>query len=215
MFFMTLINSLQVHFVKKGILLFTLLVSTFSFSQLTSHSVIISGKYSRGTVLNSTYSNYALQMEVPVHENIGLNYNFELLFRKDQIRHVYFPAGLIGGPVLFLAGLSASSSDSTQGGLLKTLGILGTILPDGVSFHIPLGESWDISPYANIGGLEFVKDRNSNEKNIKWATSFGTKLTYIIDDQITISCFAEARKAFRSPSMLGGGIGLGVLLGDK
>ncbi len=196
-------------------LLFTFWIYTTS-AQLNDHKFHLSAKYSMGSVQSSRYSNYSLNGEILL-KKIGLNYNFDYMVRRDSIRQFHATMGILGAPILFGIGLlNSADSDTTSSGAFGIIGgIILLVLPDGLSYHISPKYNWDIAPYANILGLDFVRDRRTNQRSIKYACSFGIKTTYLLHDMFTLSAFAETRQAAGNGWGFGAGIGLGVLLGTK
>jgi len=159
------------------------------------------------------YQNYSVQMELFLTDFISANYQFDLAYRSDNYRHFHTPLGLIGGPPLIIIGLLSPASDTTsefslgKGGAL--LGLLLLIAPDGFALHAPIGSHIDISPYGNFLGLDFIRNRTTNEKWIKYAGSYGIKISYLHKSNFTLSVFGERRKAARFPWMSGIGFGMG------
>ncbi len=194
-------------------ILFTQIVS----AQLMDHKFHLYGRYGFGGVQNTSFSIVSLNAEILLKKNFGLNYNFDYQMRKDSINQFHTSMGILGAPVLFGIGLSnAVDGDSTSSGAFGILGgLLLLVLPDGVSYHYSPAYKWDLSPYANILGLDFIKDKKTEEFYLKYACSFGVKSTYIISDLITVTGFVETRQAARFGWGFGGGLGLGVLLGKK
>ena len=194
-------------------ILFTQIVS----AQLMDHKFHLYGRYGFGGVQNTSFSIVSLNAEILLKKNFGLNYNFDYQMRKDSINQFHTSMGILGAPVLFGIGLSnAVDSDTTSSGAFGILGgLLLLVLPDGVSYHYSPAYKWDLSPYANILGLDFIKDKKTDEFYLKYACSFGVKSTYIISDLITVTGFVETRQAARFGWGFGGGLGLGVLLGKK
>ena len=196
------------------LLLFTL---NFAHSQLSEKSFYIEGRYLTGNIDTTIYNGGSLGVEYRFNRYIGINYSFDLLYKNNQFRHIHAPMGLIGGPILiiagFLNGLSVNSTNSSGFGI--GAGILLLALPDGVNFHIPIGYKWDLSVNVNVLGIDFVKDRNSNASWIKYACSFGTKGIYSINENFTASIFLETRKTAGYKWGIGGGAGLGVSFGNR
>ena len=193
-------------------ILFTHLVS----AQLMDHKFHLYGRYGMGGVQNTSYTIGSLNGEILL-KKFGLNYNFDYQMRKDSINQFHTSMGILGAPVLFGIGLSnAVDSDSTSSGAFGILGgLLLLVLPDGMSYHYSPAYKWDISPYANILGLDFIKDKKSDEFFLKYACSFGVKSTYTLNDLLTFTAFAETRQAARFGWGFGGGLGIGLLLGKK
>jgi hypothetical protein len=193
-------------------------VVSFSFhAQLTEHKLHLQTKYSHGILDTAQFNNYSLTAEFIIHNHFGLNYNFDWMYRSDNIRQVHTPMGLIGGPFLIVKSLANSIGDSTGSakGAGIILGILILILPDGLSYHIPIAYNWDLSPYANLLGLDFIKNKNTNDNFLKYACSFGVKSTYCLSDRITLSGFLETRQAARFGWGFAGGIGVGFVFGKR
>lgn len=203
---------------KKPLLFILLLFSFVANAQLTQSQFLFSGKYSLGKIDTALYNNYSLNFEIIVHDNIGLNYNFDLCMRNDKVHQVHTPMGLIGGPFLILASLASGSDDEDSTSSFNGMGVIGfllLVLPDGVSFHIPAAYRWDISPYANVLGIDFVKNRSTKENWVKYACSFGTKVNYVLNDKFVFSGFMEVRKTAGIPLGFGGGFGVGITFGER
>jgi len=201
----------------KPVLLLLLFALPFSAeSQLTSNKAHVFVKYGYGQVDTSTFHIYSLSGEYLVNRYIGLNYNFDLLFRRDQLRQFHSSIGALAGPPLIAIGVFSAIANTASSNSTFDLGILGGLLglailiaPDGVSFHIPVSYRWDISPYANVLGVDFIRDKNTNDTYFKYAMSFGAKTTYLQHDHFTLNAFAETRKVAGMGWSLGAGFGLG------
>ncbi len=201
---------------KKLLLLCLLGCSISAHAQLADKEFNIYGRYSFGSYDTTSYNNFGLTGEWLVHRKVGLLYNFDLTYRSDNYRHLHAPMGLIGGPILFVAGLTnLFDGDTTSTAGLSLVGIVMLILPDGVSYHQPIGYRWDVSPYANLVGLDFIKDQIYGNRWLKYACSFGVRGTYVLKDQFTFSPYIETRKTASVPWGFGAGIGVGILFGER
>lgn len=208
---------------KTLLFLLALLAVTTSHAQLAEHKGHVWLKYSRGTIDSATYDAYSISGEYLITRYIGLNYNFDLIRRTDNIRQFHTTMGLLGGPTLMVLGVAAGLANSSDGDTTNSgigaLGILGGLiilaLPDGVSLHLPVGYKWDLSPYANILGLDRVYNRNTGNKNLKYAASFGVKTTYYTTRKLTFSAFFETRKTAGMGWSLGGGLGIGYAFAER
>jgi hypothetical protein len=94
-------------------------------------------------------------------------------------------------------------------------GILVFLLPDGVSYHFPIGYKGDVSPYANFLGFDWVRNKSIGYSEFKYACSFGVRGTYLLTDRLTAIGFVETRKCAPTGWGIGGGVGLGYLLKYK
>lgn len=201
---------------KKIALIYSLIICSFAQAQLTEKKIHLTAKYSFGSIDSAIYQNISAGFEWHVHKYIGINYNFELMFRNDNYRHIHTPMGLIGGPIIILASAVNSFGFYANGnGSGIWIGLLILALPDGISGHIPVGYKWDLSPYANILGIDFVKNRNNNDSWIKYACSFGTRVNYSHNENLTFCTFLETRKTAGYPWGVGGGVGIGYAFGER
>lgn len=155
-------------------------------------------------------------MDLFLTDNISVNYNFDLSYSTDNVRYFHTPLGLIGGPPLIVLGLlsgdGSSGGDSSSLNLGKggaVLGLLLLVAPDGIAAHIPIGSHVDIAPYANVLGLDFIRDRNTDQKWIKYSASFGMQVTFLHKTDFTMSLYGEVRKAAKFDWMKGIGFSVG------
>jgi hypothetical protein len=196
---------------KKFALLTFCFIHLLGFSQLTANRFNINTKFSVGKIDSAFYYNPAFTAEIIIHDRFGLNYNLDILKRNDFINQTRVPMGLVGGPIVMAAGFANfADGDTTNGnGFGILLGILMLALPDGVSFHQPLGYRGDISPYVNALGIDFIRNKNTDERLIKYACSFGVKGSFLVKDHFVFSAFLEGRKTAGIPLGFGGGVGVG------
>jgi hypothetical protein len=199
------------------ILLHIVLVSK---SQVTNYRWHTYGKFSAGMIDSSGYINGGLSAELMVFKRLCFNYNLEFQHRTDKYNHLHGSIGSVGGPVIFGLGLAAGLANSADGdtsnnngigvkGML--LGLLVMVLPDGFSYHMPIGYKWNFSPYANILGFDWIRNREKGYSEFKYSCSFGVRGTYLINDRMTAIGFIETRKAAPTGWGIGAGIGLGYL----
>lgn len=203
---------------KRSILLIVLTALSFgSFAQLTDYKFQLYGRAGVGTVQSVMYNSYSLNGEFIFKNKFGINYNFDYVTRQDDLRNIHMTMGLLGAPVLFGVGLGNTfDGDTTSSGAFGVIGgLILLALPDGVSYHISPKYGWDISPYANILGLDFIKNRSTGETDLKYACSFGVKSTYLIMDRFTVSGFVETRQAASYGWSIGGGVGIGAVFGKR
>jgi hypothetical protein len=199
------------------LLIFILLFLSFtSFSQLTTNKYHLYGKYSYGTIDTAVYSNYSIAFEYIFHKNFGLNYNIDFFRRNDNINQFHAPMGLLVGPLFFIAMASNTTiSTNTKIGTNLFIGLLAFALPDGISYHIPIKYHWDLSPYINLLGFDYVTNKNTNTRQFKYASSFGIKTTYWKSDNFTFTAFTETRNAFQMGWSIGGGLGVGYTFSPR
>lgn len=206
----------------KKILFLFIFFQTKLFAQYTETSGHLWAKYSYGKIDSANYNNFSIGGEWLVTNRIGLNYNFDLVFRNDRIFQAHSSAGMIVGPPLIGLGIVSwivagdddgdGDKDANLGGLGVIGGILLLILPEGVSYHFPIHYNFDVAPYANILGVDFMKNRNTDKSYFRYAATFGTKVTYWRPNNFTLSAFFETRKTAGMGWSYGGGLGLGYTI---
>lgn len=207
------------RFVLIGMLVFLMLEAK---SQVINYRWHTYAKMSGGMIDSSGYINGGLSAEYMVFKRFGLNYNLEFQHRTDKYNHLHASLGSLAGPPLIVIGLisglanSANNSSNSEsvfglGYLGALMGVLITVLPDGVSYHFPIGYKWDVAPYANVLGFDWIRNRQIGYSEFKYSCSFGVRGTYLIKDRITAIGFIETRKVASTGWGIGAGIGLGYL----
>ncbi len=129
---------------RNILVLLLISLSFYSTAQLNQMQGNAHFKFSMGKVDTALYQNYSIGGEWIVHDNIGLNYNFDVFLRNDKIWQLHSSAGLIAGPPLIGLGIVswisnvATNNSADLGAVGVITGILLLILPEGVSFHLPM-----------------------------------------------------------------------------
>jgi hypothetical protein len=194
------------------ILFFFISDANAQFNQNSGHVWLKTGF---GHVDSANLQTYGVSGEFLVHERLGLNYNLEFVHRNDNIYQIHTSAGLLLGPPLILFGILSSNSTSVNnstfnlGGLGVVAGIILLVAPDGISYHIPVKYNWDIAPYANFLGVDFMKNNNSDKWYLRYSGSYGCKVTYWQESGLTFNAFSETRKVAGMGWSFGGGFGIG------
>jgi hypothetical protein len=192
------------------------LLSKNLFSQLNTSKFLVSGRCSIGLTDKKNYSTYGASTEWLIKNKLGVIYNIDYIKRQENFS-LHVPMGMTGGPFLIAAGLSnAFDNDTSSKGSFGIIGgLILFILPDGISYHQNIGYRWDIAPYANILGLEFVFDEQRKFDALKYACSFGLKTSYLIKDNLFSFGYVETRKTGGFPWGVGAGIGIGMTFGKN
>jgi hypothetical protein len=200
------------------IIFLLLFISYFSAAQFSSNQGHVWAKYSYGIIGTACYNNVGFSGEYLIHPNIGLNYNLELLNRSDNTYQIHSSVGALVGPPLIIIGLLSSNANSSSINLGKFgvfLGLAILAAPDGVAFHIPIRYHWDLSPYANVLGIDYVRQKDLTKGIFKWATSFGIKTTFWQEKGLTLNVFAETRKVASLNWAFGAGFGIGYAFSPR
>jgi hypothetical protein len=188
---------------------FFFLLSNQSQGQLTSHNAHIQTKFSAGSIARTSYTMPSLAGEYFLKraKNLTLNYNFDFMLRRDSISQFHTSLGTAAGPIWLV--LSLANGNILNPKYAFAMSALLFIMPDGVSYHFPIKFNWDIAPYANLLGFDFIKNKYTGERHFKYATSFGVKGTYYHSSQFTLFSFVETRNTLFQGWSWGGGLGIG------
>ncbi|MEY3084468.1 MAG: hypothetical protein RL037_648 [Bacteroidota bacterium] len=200
----------------------TLFVLLLSFSmptlkaQLTSSRWHVLGKSSGGYMDSTSFINIGASAEYIFRGGLALNYNFEYQ-RRGDFNHIHGSMGSIVGPLLIISGIVYDAAFNPFGFTeefslsrwTSVGGLLIALLPDGVSYHIPLNYHWDLAPYCNFVGVDYVWSRKWAYSEWKYAMSFGGKLTYWSSNGLTLNTFIESRKVASTKWGIGAGISVG------
>jgi len=179
-------------------------------AQLESAKWQYYGKYSFGYAGNMNYSYVGFTMENQFKPRWTLNWNLEFLDRRDDVFQLHGSMGLIGGPVFM--GWAVNHSTFGNGGIGSSiiLGLLIMAAPDGVSYNIPLAYRWDLSPYVNVLGFDWVQyNEVDGLSHLYYSASAGLRCTYWVTDRFFTKAFVETRKAGTLDWNFGGGLAIG------
>jgi hypothetical protein len=192
------------------IVVFVSLGFTKTYSQSENAKWQCYGKYSLGLVDNTNYSYFGFTVENQFKPRWTLNWNVEYQKRRDDIIQFHGSMGLIGGPAFMLWSLDNPNWSNGEIGGSILLGLMIMAAPDGVSYHIPIGYRWDLSPYANVLGFDFVSGVLDSGKNrLLYSISAGVRCSYWFADRYFAKVFVETRKAGYLGWNYGGGLALG------
>lgn len=167
-------------------------------------------KYSFGFVDHTNYSYVGMTGEYQFRPKWTLNWNLEVSARRDDIFQVHGAMGLIGGPAFM--GWAITNTTWGNGGIASSilLGLMIMAVPDGVSYHIPLAYRWDLSPYANVLGFDWVQYNQSDGlQHLMYSVSAGVRCSYWMSDRFFTKVFVETRKAGTLGWNVGGGLAVG------
>lgn len=175
----------------------------------THRPLNVNMEYAKGMWDGDLFSQYSLNLGVRVDDHIGLTWNFDLIMRQEGTTQLHFPGGPAVGTFVALSVLSVG--DIQGAGEL----FLFALLPDGVTGHIPINGSWEISPYINVLGFDYIRGRRGDPDELLYSGSFGTKVIHYADNRYTSFVFLETRKMEHGEWSYGAGVGLGYLFGSE
>lgn len=193
-------------------------------SQLSDKAGYVGWKSSYGFIDTSTYQNHGLTGEFIFSNRIGIIYNLEYQRRSNKFNHIHGSMGSILGPPLIVIGflsnlsndpndMNLTSSDFGLGYLGVALGIVMAVIPDGVTYHIPIRGNYDIAPYANFLGCDYIWNKQKSYSEWKYACSFGVKASYINYSDWVFQGFLETRKVASTNWGFGAGLSVAYAIG--
>lgn len=167
-------------------------------------------KYSRGlTTAQIPYSYGGMAIEYQFRPRWTLNWNLDMQTRKDNVYQLHGPMGLIGGPAFTVWAINRSWGFEGVGSSIL-FGLLIMTAPEGISYHIPVGYRWDLSPYVNVLGFDWVQtNQNDGFQSLLYSASAGMRCSYWFADRFFVKGFLETRKAGYLDLSIGGGVALG------
>lgn len=138
------------------ILAFFLVQHTSCYAQHQKGSVFLSARMGHLEIQDFGPRVYGgLELEFMVRDRIGIHYS--LLLGKN---YFHMPLGPVAGVFTGIAvGLFAYKSDSTKTGvgLGVIVGLLTAIIPEGISYTIPLSKRSYLAPYISPLQFEYLK----------------------------------------------------------
>ncbi len=171
-----------------------------------NQSTFITYAFSMGNSLS-----HELRVEHFVHPRWSLiystSYSYAYSFGGSNLDDSYSefraPIGVSCGVGLcaVVAGSYTCGYSGSSG--LGDLFVLSCMIPDGVAYHIPMGEKFDLSPYLNVSGLAYQWNA-LDDSRIVYSPMGGIRLLYPVSEIFIIS----AEQNFKR--LHGGGIAASV-----
>ncbi|MFN5982060.1 MAG: hypothetical protein ACK476_10025 [Fluviicola sp.] len=200
---------------RNLLLLFILSLSFASKAQLSEYKGYVGLNTSFGTVDQAKYYTIGFKGECTFKSRLGLLYNFEFVKRNDKIWNLHSSVGSVGGPLIALVGILADGYTNNFGfntnlgraGIVA--GVVMFVMPEGVTYHFPIQYNWDVAPYVNVLGLDYVRDQVLDQGRLKWSGSAGVKTSYWTTSGFSVNVYFEARKVASYGINLGAGVGVG------
>ncbi len=173
-----------------------------------------------------------------VSDDVSINWSLSVGRREDgDAWHIHSPAGVVVGPPLFVVGLVRSivgtdeyeyeyacdtlsdpgcyntyvvdSSRIKRFDPLMLVGIIATVMPEGVALHLKPTDWLSVSPYVDPLGLDYVNSKTSDERGLHYSISAGARLNIYVNETVTFAGFAE----FKNISGVGMGTAWGISIG--
>ena len=162
-----------------------------------------------------------ISLDILAWEKVGIHY--DLLFGK---KYFHMPLAPLGGGALgfFIASLK-DSTDQARPGLGLILGIITSLIPEGISYNIQLSNSSTISPFVSPLQYESIGELITLNNNINASVKYnyaggGVGLRYhqyLSKNKIRISPSFEYKIYYSKPFKDGfsASISVGLCLNNK
>lgn len=179
-----------------GILLLVVTFSSTNFAQFAADDWII------GLQGSSHTSKYAGSFPL-----VSLDVTY-FLNDRVSLNHTYAAgSGYFRAPASYaVAGVLAAYTGTPESLLLILL------IPEGITYHVPLSSRSGFSPYLNLLGLEYNANTENRVNNWNMNAAVGAKLYHFIADDWIVNANIEMRTAYTEPqiwSNLNVGFGIG------
>ncbi|TAF64087.1 MAG: hypothetical protein EAZ55_12240 [Cytophagales bacterium] len=154
---------------------------------------------------NIAKQTYGLQLEIYPAEWISLGYQFSLGQSSENDifgNYGHMTMGVYGASFPFRTYIN------TEEDFFLYVAVLAALLPESITFHIPITSSFYISPYAAPFGIEYM--RLDGEDYYKGSFTGGVRLN-IYYNGINFMPYMGARTTYDNPNwgiMLGASIGV-------
>lgn len=173
--------------------------------------------YQKGDfVVSGTYQNQFFKGQRSFDRVYGLNAQYFIADRwalEYNLSYVNAPYGInyfkvYGGGLVAGYGLSVSLQNISNDGYLAFL-LLSFLLPEGISYHIPVNERMTISPYLNV--LTF----DISDSFLHYSNSVGVRMNMLVREKLSIAPFMYLQLQHRARFWGGmqSGFGMGVMAG--
>jgi uncharacterized protein (TIGR02145 family) len=146
----------------------------------SSQGFLLGTDASVGLIDGERYNNFSLNSEYFTGNRFSILHSLDYQTKSNGEKSVHIWGSF---PFLLLSIIE------------PTWGVLG-LVPDGVSYHIPVSSNLDISPYANVLGFDYVWNENQKYLDIQYATSFGLKTSYWTNFNLLVQAFFETKKNY-------------------
>jgi hypothetical protein len=155
------------------------LMSNF-LSPSSSQGFLLAADASVGKIGRDNYYNLSLNSEYFTHRRFSILHSLDYQVKSNGEESVHLWASL---PLAVFSIIE------------PTWGIMG-LIPDGISYHIPISSRFDIAPYANVLGVDYVWNDNQSYLDLQYAMSYGLKVSFWASDYWLLQGFFESKKNY-------------------
>lgn len=184
---------------KKLIFIFVFTLATI-FAQSQSAKFSINGN----TILNPNFLSYSINpfYEVYLDKHWNIHYSLGLGVCDNNKFYIHLSC-LAPLGILFLSDLDDSSD------FIQYLGIILVLLPEGVSYDIPLNKKWVIAPFININSAECFMSSLKGDFNYLLSADAGITIRYYFSDKFYGQIYSSAKIISSKSWGINSGLGFG------
>jgi hypothetical protein len=183
-----------------------IIISAFLLVGLVAKSQDVRFSVNGNSILNKTFSAYSINpsLDVGVGEHFNLHYSLGFGVRGNKKFYMHLPGLAPVGMIAFVAGLDDYTNFMTY------LGILLILLPEGVSYDIPLNDNWELTPFININSAECFTSGVNNDFNYHLSADGGVAARYYFSDKFFGQVYSSAKIIESKAWGVSGGFGFGL-----
>ena len=205
---MTHITKYYFQFLTYWFLIILVTLSTQIQAQNTE--VFLGARFGHLDIENYNQRNYGgVELDVVFDNNLGMHYT--ILGGKG---YFHMPVAPVVG---FLLGLALTNdeppTDSTESnnGLGLFIGILTSLIPEAISYTIPLSEQFSVAPYIAPLQFEYLKNVGDEEGDPYIGGGAGVKVHFFsMERRLRLSSYFEYKIHYNSPINKGYSAGLNI-----
>lgn len=183
-----------------------IVLSLFVFGAYMAQSQTTRFSLNGNSILNSRFSAFSVNpsIDIGVSEHFNIHYSLGFGVRGNSKFYMHLPASAPLGMLAFIAGIGDYSN------FLSYLGIILIILPEGVSYDIPLNDNWELTPFININSAECFTSGVNNDFNYLLSADGGVAARYYFSDKFFGQVYSSAKIIESKAWGVSGGFGFGL-----
>ena len=150
-----------------------------------------------------------IEFDFQFDNNVGIQYSF--LAGKNYFHMPLAPSfGYIAG-LTAAAAVPESDEGTDRVAIGIIVGLITTIIPESISYNIPLNDNFSVCPYISPLQLDFLKNEGNAEGDWIAGLGVGSRLhVYLYDRKFRVSPYFEYKIHYRQDAPQGYTFGLNL-----
>lgn len=184
----------------KKLLLILGIVFAFSYSNAQEDErLTISGV----SILNPKFTSYSINptIDIAISDRFNLRYSLGFGILDNNKFYMHMP-GL--APVGILALIYGGDDE-----FFRYIGVILILLPEGISYDIPLNDKWELSPFININSAETYAYGVNNYFRYKFSADGGIAARYYFNKKLYSQFYTSAKIIETRGWGVSAGVGIG------